>query len=126
MDEAEHDPAAAYSLLIIRSIDSSQYPVGVDASDPSTPSIQTFREKRRQNFITIIRNLVENPENENFRRLRMSNKLVADLLELRFALNFFEVGRQSIFVSYLAFRPADSLGKSNQSFPTGVKKLKSF
>ncbi|KAL5969045.1 UBX domain-containing protein 6 [Taenia solium] len=70
LEESGHDPASAYTLLIIRSIESSQYPTGVDANDASTPSIQTFRDKRKQNFVTIIRNLIENPEKENFRRLR--------------------------------------------------------
>ncbi|CDI98365.1 ubxPUB domain containing protein [Echinococcus multilocularis] len=90
LEESEYDPAGAYTLLIIRSIESSQYPTGVDANDTSIPSIQTFRDKRKQNFITIIRNLIENPEKENFRRLRMGNKSIADLLELKFAVNFFE------------------------------------
>ncbi|KAL5109425.1 UBX domain-containing protein 6 [Taenia crassiceps] len=90
LEESEHDPASAYTLLIIRSIQSSQYPAGVDASDATTPSIQTFRDKRKQNFGTIIRNLIENPEKENFRRLRVGNKSIADLLELKFAIKFLE------------------------------------
>ncbi|VDM16103.1 unnamed protein product [Hydatigera taeniaeformis] len=90
LDESERDPASAYTLLIIRSIESSQYPIGVDANDASTPTLQTFRDKRKHNFATIIRNLIENPEKENFRRLRLGNKSIADLLELKFAIKFFE------------------------------------
>lgn len=97
LEESQHDPASAYTLLIIRSIESSQYPTGVDANDVSTPSIQTFRDKRKQNFVTIIRNLIENPEKDNFRRLRVGNKSIADLLELKFAVKFLEVGGEFSF-----------------------------
>ncbi len=91
VDEALRDAASAYTLLLIRSIEASQLPPGVDPADESAPSVQTIREKRRQNFMTIIRNLVEHPEKENFRRLRMSNKLISDLLGVKHADKFFEV-----------------------------------
>ncbi|KAM7535078.1 hypothetical protein Aperf_G00000091482 [Anoplocephala perfoliata] len=90
LEEAENDPASAYTLLIIRSIQSSPFPIDVNPSSENAPSIQEIRDKRRNNFATIIRNLVEHPEKENFRRLRTSNKLISDLLQLRFAQQFFE------------------------------------
>lgn len=92
LEEAESDPASAYTLLIIRSIQSSPFPTEMNPCDENVPSIKEIRDKRRNNFTTIIRNLVEQPDKENFRRLRMSNKLISDLLQLKFAQQFFEVG----------------------------------
>lgn len=67
--------------------------MGIDTSDESALSLWTIRQKRRENFGKIIHNLVEHPETESFWRLRMSNKLIVDLLGLKHATSFFEVDR---------------------------------
>nr|CDS26494.1 dual specificity mitogen activated protein [Hymenolepis microstoma] len=90
LEEAQNDPASAYTLLVIRNIASSPFPADVDPNNESTPDINVFREKRKNNLETIIRNLIEHPDKENFRRLKMSNKLIAELLQLEYGQKFLE------------------------------------
>ncbi|KAM3176578.1 hypothetical protein ACTXT7_006243 [Hymenolepis weldensis] len=90
LEEAKNDPASAYTLLVIRNIASSPFPADVDPIDENTPDISFVREKRKSNLETIIRNLIEHPDKENFRRLRMGNKLIAELLQLEYGQKFFE------------------------------------
>ncbi|VDO03742.1 unnamed protein product [Rodentolepis nana] len=90
LEEAQNDPASAYTLLVIRNIAASPFPADVDPNNENTPDISVFREKRKNNLETIIRNLIEHPDNENFRRLKMGNKLIAELLQLEYGQKFFE------------------------------------
>ncbi|VUZ53175.1 unnamed protein product [Hymenolepis diminuta] len=90
LEEAKNDPASAYTLLVIRNIASSPFPADVDPIDENTPDISVVREKRKNNLETIIRNLIEHPDKENFRRLRTGNKLIAELLQLEYGQKFFE------------------------------------
>lgn len=109
LEEAKNDPASAYTLLVIRNIASSPFPADVDPIDENTPDISVVREKRKSNLETIIRNLIEHPDKENFRRLRMGNKLIAELLQLEYGQKFFEVFCSLWGWIYHQFRLADLL-----------------
>ncbi|VDK29769.1 unnamed protein product, partial [Dibothriocephalus latus] len=89
LGETTNNPSEATTLLLIRAIEYSQLPTDAAAA-AEEPEIDV-RAKRRQNFMKILSNVISHPENDVYRRLRVSNRFVADLLAVKYAEDFFKV-----------------------------------
>ncbi|VDM04139.1 unnamed protein product [Schistocephalus solidus] len=89
LGEAANNASEATTLLLIRAIERSQLPS--DAEAAVEESEIDVRAKRRQNFMKILSNIISHPEKDVYRRLRVSNRFVADLLAVKYAEDFFKV-----------------------------------
>ncbi|KAL7060089.1 hypothetical protein AAHC03_09252 [Spirometra sp. Aus1] len=89
LSEVTNNPSEATTLLLIRGIECSRPPANTEAAVEETEI--DVRAKRRQNFVKILTNIISHPENDMYRRLRVSNKFIADLLAVKYAEDFFKV-----------------------------------
>ncbi|CAH8574785.1 unnamed protein product [Dicrocoelium dendriticum] len=87
--EAESNFAEAATLILARGLENSKPPTSPDIPLAEQQTASEWREKRQQHFLRILTNLLQSPENPTFRRLRMGNNLVADLLSIGGAEMFF-------------------------------------
>lgn len=78
--ECEINLNEAAVLCLVRGIDQSKLPTNRPVAD--LPPISEFREKRRNNIIRILNNIINNPGNPVYRRLRARNELIKDLLSI--------------------------------------------
>lgn len=89
--ESSSDLPEAAALTVIRHLELTKPPTLPDVPISEQPTASEWREKRKQNFARILSNLIENPQNPTFRRLRVRNQLVSDLLSIKGANLFFKV-----------------------------------
>ncbi|KAL3311847.1 UBX domain-containing protein 6 [Cichlidogyrus casuarinus] len=87
---AYENPSEVAALAIVRGLERSKLPEGVDPTNPSAPLLSEVRVKRRQNLVKILSNLLASPDNPKFRKLRISNKIVSDLLSIEGAELYFQ------------------------------------
>lgn len=88
LSSVSNNPKEGVILLLIRAIETSHLPASVDTTDPQAPTLTDVRNSRRQNFVKLLKNIIEVPEKEAFRRLRVSNVLIVDLLSIDVAEDF--------------------------------------
>ncbi|VEL35422.1 unnamed protein product [Protopolystoma xenopodis] len=87
--EGQTQSCEAAALQLVRGLEKSQLPAFFQAGDPNAPTLAEIKEKRKQNLIKVVRNLIQNPTNPTFRRLRIGNQLISDLLSIDKAELFF-------------------------------------
>ncbi|THD28459.1 UBX domain-containing protein 6 [Fasciola hepatica] len=87
--ESSSNLPEAAALILIRHLELTKPPALPDIPISEQPTASEWREKLKQNFSRILNNLIENPQNPTFRRLRIGNQLVSDLLSIQGAGLFF-------------------------------------
>ncbi|KAG5448695.1 UBX domain-containing protein 6 [Clonorchis sinensis] len=89
VSESSANLSEAATLMLIRGLESCRPPIMPDVPISEQPTASEWREKRKQNFARILNNLIQTPDNPTFRRLRVGNQLVRDLMAVEGAELFF-------------------------------------
>ncbi|OON13807.1 PUB domain protein [Opisthorchis viverrini] len=89
VSESSANLSEAATLMLIRGLESCKPPLMPDVPISEQPTTSEWREKRKQNFARILNNLIQTPDNPTFRRLRVGNQLVRDLMAVEGAELFF-------------------------------------
>ncbi|KAA3679447.1 UBX domain-containing protein 6 [Paragonimus westermani] len=91
--EAKTNFSEAATLMLVRGLENYRPPTSPDIPLAEQPTPSEWREKRRQNFARILNNLIQYPDNPVYRKLRVGNQLVRDLLSIDGAKQFFQACR---------------------------------
>ncbi|KAF8567290.1 hypothetical protein P879_05883 [Paragonimus westermani] len=91
--EAKTNFPEAATLMLVRGLENYKPPTSPDIPLAEQPTPSEWREKRRQNFARILNNLIQYPDNPVYRKLRVGNQLVRDLLSIDGAKEFFQACR---------------------------------
>ncbi|CAL8072074.1 unnamed protein product [Calicophoron daubneyi] len=84
---SELDKASVMTLL--RGLERIKPPALPDTPIDEQPTASEWREKLKENFARILRNLIQSPDKATYRRLRVNNPHVKDLLAIDGAELFF-------------------------------------
>ncbi|KAF6772712.1 hypothetical protein AHF37_08242 [Paragonimus kellicotti] len=88
--EAKVNFPEAATLMLVRGLENHKPPTSPDIPLAEQPTPSEWRAKRRQNFARILNNLIQYPDNPVYRKLRVGNQLVGDLLSIDGAKQFFQ------------------------------------
>ncbi|KAF7262205.1 hypothetical protein EG68_00560, partial [Paragonimus skrjabini miyazakii] len=91
--EAKANFPEAATLMLVRGLENYKPLTSPDIPLAEQPTPSEWREKRRQNFARILNNLIQYPDNPVYRKLRVGNQLVRDLLSIDGAEQFFQACR---------------------------------
>lgn len=119
LSESSHNLLEAAVLILIRGIEMSKIPATSEVPISELPTVSEVREKRKQNFIRILQNLIQSPDNPTYRRLRVGNQLVQDLLSVDGAELFFQTckfNKQMQPIIQTPMSPGSSESDSHGSF----------